>query len=56
MGLTTSILASYITGYLTDVTGSKAISFYLAAFLLLASFSVSLLLTEQRKSTHAQSS
>ncbi|EGQ0396677.1 hypothetical protein G5I87_001856 [Staphylococcus pseudintermedius] len=56
MGLTTSILASYITGYLTDVTGSKAISFYLAAFLLLASFSVSLLLIEQRKSTHAQSS
>ncbi|WP_241538716.1 hypothetical protein [Staphylococcus pseudintermedius] len=46
--MTASILAPYITEYLTDVTGSKAISFYLAAFLLLVGFSVSLLLTEQR--------
>ncbi|PCF59945.1 MFS transporter [Staphylococcus delphini] len=56
IGMTASILAPYITGFLTDVTGSMAIGFYLAAFLLLVGFSASLLLREQRKSAHAQSS
>ncbi|MEJ7540337.1 MFS transporter [Staphylococcus intermedius] len=56
IGMTASILAPYITGFLTDVTGSMAIGFYLAAFLLLVGFTASLLLKEQRKTANAQSS
>lgn len=49
IGITPSILAPYITGFLTDVIGSMAIDFYLAAFLLLVSFTASLLLRERKK-------
>ncbi|HHU6751570.1 TPA: MFS transporter [Staphylococcus pseudintermedius] len=56
IGMTASILAPYITGFLTDATGSMAIGFYLAAVLLLVVFSASLLLKEQQKTANAQSS
>lgn len=53
IGMTASILAPYMTGFLTDVTGSMAIGFYLAAFLLLIGFTASLLLRERAKISDA---
>lgn len=43
IGMTASILAPYITGFLTDLTGSMAIGFYLAAALLVVGFIAAIL-------------
>ncbi|CAL28951.1 MFS transporter [Staphylococcus carnosus] len=48
IGMTASILAPYITGFLTDLTGSMAIGFYLAAALLVVGFIVAILLKENK--------
>lgn len=48
IGMTASILAPYITGFLTDLTGSMAIGFYLAAALLVVGFIAAILLKENK--------
>ncbi|RIN55200.1 MFS transporter [Staphylococcus simulans] len=47
IGMTASILAPYITGFLTDLTGSMAIGFYLAALLLVVGLVAALMLKEK---------
>ncbi|MGX0713475.1 MFS family permease [Staphylococcus simulans] len=49
IGMTASILAPYITGFLTDLTGSMAIGFYLAALLLVVGLVAALMLKEKGK-------
>lgn len=49
IGMTASILAPYLTGYLTDLTGKMATGFYLAAGLLIIGFICALLLREHNK-------
>lgn len=49
--MTASILAPYVTGYLTDLTGAMATGFYLAAGLLIIGFICTLLLKEKHKQT-----
>ncbi|QLK85786.1 MFS transporter [Staphylococcus sp. 17KM0847] len=49
IGMSASILAPYITGFLTDLTGSMAVGFYLAALLLIVGFVASLMLREKGK-------
>lgn len=49
IGMTASILAPYLTGYLTDITGEMATGFYLAAALLIVGLICALLLKETRK-------
>lgn len=51
IGMTASILAPYVTGYLTDLTGAMATGFYLAAGLLIIGFICTLLLKEKHKQT-----
>lgn len=48
IGMTASILAPYVTGFLTDVTGSMAIGFYLAAVLLIVGLIAALMLKENK--------
>lgn len=49
IGMTASILAPYVTGFLTDVTGSMAVGFYLAAVLLIVGLIAALMLKEKGK-------
>ncbi|PTJ24247.1 MFS transporter [Staphylococcus simulans] len=49
IGMTASILAPYITGFLTDLTGSMAMGFYLAALLLVVGLVAALMLKEKGK-------
>ncbi|MEB7038629.1 MFS transporter [Staphylococcus gallinarum] len=49
IGMTASILAPYLTGYLTDMTGKMATGFYLAGALLIIGLISSLLLKENKK-------
>lgn len=51
IGMTASILAPYVTGYLTDLTGAMATGFYLAAGLLIIGFICTMLLREKHKQT-----
>lgn len=51
IGMNASILAPYVTGYLTDLTGAMATGFYLAAGLLIIGFICTLLLKEKHKQT-----
>ncbi|MBO3065059.1 MULTISPECIES: MFS transporter [Staphylococcus] len=51
IGMTASILAPYVTGYLTDLTGAMATGFYLAAGLLIIGFICTILLKEKYKQT-----
>ena len=49
IGMTASILAPYLTGYLTDMTGKMATGFYLAGALLIIGLISALLLKENKK-------
>lgn len=49
IGMTASILAPYLTGYLTDMTGKMATGFYLAGALLIIGLISALLLKETKK-------
>lgn len=46
--MTASILAPYLTGYLTDMTGKMATGFYLAGALLIIGLISALLLKENK--------
>lgn len=53
IGMTSSILAPYITGYLSDLTGSLETGFYVAAALLVVGFIAMLFLKEDKPETAA---
>ena len=52
IGMTASILAPYLTGYLTDMTGKMATGFYLAGALLIIGLISALLLKENKSNNH----
>ncbi len=53
IGMSSSILAPYVTGYLSDLTGSMATGFYLAAALLIVGFVAMLFVREDKQPTVA---
>ena len=53
IGMSSSILAPYVTGYLSDVTGKMASGFYLASALLVIGFIAMLFVKEEKQPTTA---